>query len=151
MAIGDLYIEGVAIAKAKADTPLIIDPNRMLSRAVVFQGLQPVRRVSRGLAAGSRTGPGCSRRTTIASKTRVNALAVLRPRSGDEKIALDKYRWPHRRDLPVVPMCRRQFACDVGQITSTFPRVPCLSGGAFRDRHERRVRDAMDATPSTDE
>jgi hypothetical protein len=141
MAIGDLYIEGVAIAKAKADTPLIIDPNRMLSRAVVFQGLQPVRRVSRGLAAGSRTGPGCSRRTACGDA----------PRPGHEEIALDKYRWPHRRDLPVVPMCRRQFACDVGQITSTFPRVPCLSRGAFRDRHERRVRDAMDATPSTDE
>jgi len=44
MIIDDLYIEGVAIAKAKADTPLVVDPYRMLSRAVVFQGLQPIRR-----------------------------------------------------------------------------------------------------------
>ncbi len=27
-------------------------------------------------------------------------------------------------DLPVVPMCRRCFACRDGQITGTFPRVP---------------------------
>jgi hypothetical protein len=37
------------------------------------------------------------------------------------------------------------FACDVGQITSRFPRIPRFSRGAFRDRHERWAREAMDA------
>jgi hypothetical protein len=35
---------------------------------------------------------------------------------------------------PVCPSCQRVacvFACAVGQITSTFPRVPCPSRGAF--------------------
>src|SRR5579863_8261292 len=44
-----------------------------------------------------------------------------------------------RREL-ICPSCQLVadiFACDVGQITSTFPRVPCPIRGAFRDRHER--------------
>jgi hypothetical protein len=47
-------------------------------------------------------------------------------------------------DLPVVPIGRRRFACDVGQITGTSSRVPCPIRGAFRDRHERWSWDAMD-------
>jgi hypothetical protein len=46
-------------------------------------------------------------------------------------------------DLPVVPSCRRQFACDVGQIRSISPRIPCPPRGAYRDRHGRWARDAM--------
>ena len=51
-------------------------------------------------------------------------------------------------DLPVVPTCRRLFACDVGQITFRSLRVPCPIRGAYRDRHERWTRDAMDAAMS---
>jgi hypothetical protein len=35
--------------------------------------------------------------------------------------------------------------CAVGQITTILPRVPHPIRGAFRDRHERWARDAMDA------
>ncbi len=48
-------------------------------------------------------------------------------------------------DLPVVATCRSPLACDVGQIKGNSSRVPCPPGGAYRDRHERGVRDAMDA------
>ena len=48
-------------------------------------------------------------------------------------------------DLPVVPTCRRQSACDVGQITGIFSRVSRPLRGAFRDRHKTLARDAMDA------
>ena len=46
-------------------------------------------------------------------------------------------------DLPVALIRRRQFACDVGQIRSISPRIPCPPGGAYRDRHGRWARDAM--------
>jgi predicted Fe-S protein YdhL (DUF1289 family) len=39
----------------------------------------------------------------------------------------------------------RDRACAVGQITSTFPRIPRPCRGALRDRHERWLWDAMDA------
>jgi hypothetical protein len=48
-------------------------------------------------------------------------------------------------------MCRRHFACDVGQITGTSSRVPYLSRGAFRDRHLTLARDAVDARCAADE
>jgi hypothetical protein len=51
------------------------------------------------------SGPGFSRRTTIASKTRVNALMVIRRIRDMRKIALDSIS-SARSDLPVVPMCR---------------------------------------------
>jgi hypothetical protein len=58
-----------------------------------------------------------------------------------------------KREL-ICPSC--QFAagalpCDDGQIKGSFPRVPYLKRGALRDRHERRVRDAMDASVAKDE
>ena len=34
-------------------------------------------------------------------------------------------------DLPVVPTCRRRFACAVGQIKGTFSRIPLQSKGRF--------------------
>jgi hypothetical protein len=49
------------------------------------------------------------------------------------------------RELPVAPACRRRRACLVGQITSTLPGIPRPCRGALRDRHERWLRDAMDA------
>ena len=45
------------------------------------------------------------------------------------------------RELPVVHV----YACGVGQITTMLPRVSLPIRGALRDRHERRLRDAMDA------
>ena len=42
---------------------------------------------------------------------------------------------PAMRVLPVVLICRRQFACAVGQISGSFLRVP-PARGALRDRHE---------------
>jgi hypothetical protein len=54
-------------------------------------------------------------------------------------------------DLPVALKCRRPFACVVGQIKGIFPRVPRPIRGAYRDRHGRWVRDAMDATRAPDE
>jgi|SRR5579872_742599 len=42
--VSDLNIERIAVEKAKADTPLVIDPDRMLSCSVVFQSFQPIRR-----------------------------------------------------------------------------------------------------------
>jgi hypothetical protein len=42
--VGDLDIEGIAVVEAKAATALVIDPDRMLSRALAFQGFKPVRR-----------------------------------------------------------------------------------------------------------
>jgi hypothetical protein len=48
----------------------------------------------------------------------------------------------------ICPSCHRvagHFACDVGQIRSTFPRVSRPPRGAYRDRHGRWARDAMAA------
>jgi len=48
----------------------------------------------------------------------------------------------------ICPSCQRvagAFACDVGQITGISSRVPGPIRGAFRDRHERWMRDAVDA------
>ncbi|MGC2781356.1 MAG: hypothetical protein WA418_37530 [Bradyrhizobium sp.] len=33
-------------------------------------------------------------------------------------------RMPGMRQLPVVPVCRKLITCTVGQITSTFSRIP---------------------------
>lgn len=46
-------------------------------------------------------------------------------------------------DLPVALIRRRRFACDVGQIKSIFPRIPCPRRGTYRDRHGRWAQDAM--------
>jgi hypothetical protein len=51
------------------------------------------------------------------------------------------------RDLPVVPF----WACTVGQITGSISPVPLPLRGAFRDRHERWKRDAVDARMPNDE
>jgi hypothetical protein len=50
-----------------------------------------------------------------------------------------------RTDLPVALIRRRRFACDDGQITGTIRPVSRLRRGAYRDRHGRWARDAMDA------
>jgi len=72
--------------------------------------------------------------------------------SVDEAIALHltRFRAPHL----ICPWCHcvaGKIACDVGQIRSTFPRIPCPPWGAFRDRQRRWVRDAVDACHAQDE
>jgi hypothetical protein len=47
--------------------------------------------------------------------------------------------------LPVQFPLQKFSALPVGQIISTSPRHPVPVRGAFRDRHERWVRDAVDA------
>ena len=54
-------------------------------------------------------------------------------------------------DSPVQPHQQKYFASLPGQITCVFPVIPCPPRGAFRDRHERWVRGAMDARAATDE
>ncbi len=44
MIIRDLYIEGVTFSPLKADAPLIIDANAVLSRSILCQFFQPIRR-----------------------------------------------------------------------------------------------------------
>jgi hypothetical protein len=44
MIIRDLDIEGVAVGKSEADTPLIVDPNRMLARSIAFECFETIRR-----------------------------------------------------------------------------------------------------------
>jgi hypothetical protein len=38
--IGDLDIERIAVVEAKADTPLVVDPDRMLTSAVASQSFR---------------------------------------------------------------------------------------------------------------
>jgi hypothetical protein len=40
---------------------------------------------------------------------------------------------------------KKYFAFPFPQISGISPAIPALSRGAFRDRHERWARDAMDA------
>src|SRR5579859_5690389 len=49
------------------------------------------------------------------------------------------------RTILVQPPLQKYFVSPVGQIISTSSRHPASIGGAFRDRHERGVRDAVDA------
>jgi hypothetical protein len=49
------------------------------------------------------------------------------------------------RKLPVVLICRRQHALRRSNDTLHIDAVPCSIRGALRDRHERWMRDAMDA------
>ena len=48
--------------------------------------------------------------------------------------------------MPVVPTVAGAFACDVGQITGTFPRVFCPHEGRFAIVTKRWTEDAVDAT-----
>jgi hypothetical protein len=48
-------------------------------------------------------------------------------------------------DRAVQPLLQKYFAMLVGQIISTNSRHPVPHRGAFRDRHGRRARDAVDA------
>ena len=47
--------------------------------------------------------------------------------------------------LQVQPSRKKYFALPVGQIISTSSRHPASIRGTYRDRHERGVRDAVDA------
>jgi hypothetical protein len=74
----------------------------------------------------------------------------------NEIAAIRALRWgdlPVRQffENPVQPCHKKYSACAVGQIKSTSSPVPRSSRGAFRDRHERWARDAMDALAATDE
>jgi hypothetical protein len=42
--ISDLNVKDIAVAEAKANAPLVVDPDGMLSGAVALQRFQPVRR-----------------------------------------------------------------------------------------------------------
>jgi hypothetical protein len=44
MIIHDLYIVGITLLPAKADPPLLVDPDRMLPLAVSREGLQAIAR-----------------------------------------------------------------------------------------------------------
>src|ERR1700684_304831 len=50
--------------------------------------------------------------------------------------------------LPLLPILLKQFAGSVGQITFRSPPVSRPKRGAYRDRHGRWARDAMDASGS---
>jgi hypothetical protein len=41
--VADFDIKGIAVAEAKAQTPLIVDPDRVLADAIACQGFEPVR------------------------------------------------------------------------------------------------------------
>jgi hypothetical protein len=53
--------------------------------------------------------------------------------------------------LPVQSSPKKFFSSRFTQITSTSAAIPCSSRGAFRDRHGRWVRDAVDADGASDE
>ena len=75
------------------------------------------------------------------------AKTTLLSASGTREFAIDSFS---ARQV-ICPSCQcvaRTFACDVGQITGTFPRISRPTGGAYRDRHGRWARDAMDADGS---
>jgi len=55
------------------------------------------------------------------------------------------------RKLPVVLLCRRPTALPKTPNQRHISRRPASPRGAFRDRHERWVRDAVDALVSQDE
>lgn len=47
MVVGDLYLVSIPVMPAKANPPLVVDPNRMLAGAITVQGMELVSR--RGL------------------------------------------------------------------------------------------------------
>jgi hypothetical protein len=65
-----------------------------------------------------------------------------------QKSNLSKY---FKLILSVQSRPKKYFALPVGQIISTSPRHPRPIRGAFRDRHERWARDAVDAGGAFDE
>jgi hypothetical protein len=62
-----------------------------------------------------------------------------------------KFASPINADSTVQSSAKKYFTPPVGQIISTSPRHPASIRGAFRDRHERWVRDAVDAGGAFDE
>src|SRR6202051_1464238 len=52
---------------------------------------------------------------------------------------------------PVQPPLQKYSRSLLAQITPTSPAIPAHTQGAFRDRHERRAGDAMDAGCAADE
>jgi hypothetical protein len=79
--------------------------------------------------------PTANSRPKAADPVRLSSLRLRQKRQFENPF---KPIWPSSLDVKIC-------ACAVGQITGNFPRVPCPPGGAFRDRHERWTRDAMDA------
>ena len=53
--------------------------------------------------------------------------------------------------LPVQSPLQKYSRSHLTQITSMSPAIPAQHRGAFRDRHERRAGDAMDAGGAADE
>jgi hypothetical protein len=58
---------------------------------------------------------------------------------------------PRQSDLPVVPTCRSSPTLRASPNQTHRPRHPAPAGGAFRDRHGRWARDAVDAFGARDE
>ncbi len=95
-------------------------------------------------------GPGSAKRCHGVSRTRANVLTAPH-RVRDTKFRLTLHQDAHDVICPSCQSAAGDFACDVGQIKSNFPRVPLPSRGAFRDRHRRWARDAMAAGHAQDE
>jgi hypothetical protein len=92
------------------------------------------------------------------SPTSRASFARLGPRKGEGEEGRDRVL--DRRceatkssagDLPVVPMRRRHVALRISANQRHLPRIPRFSRGAFRDRHGRWARGAMDACSARDE
>jgi hypothetical protein len=62
-----------------------------------------------------------------------------------------KFRSPIKPESIVHSFLQKYFVSPVGQIISTSSRHPASIRGALRDRHERWVRDAVDAFGAKDE
>jgi hypothetical protein len=53
--------------------------------------------------------------------------------------------------LSVQPLSQKYFTSHLTQITCVLSAIPCPRRGAYRDRHGRWARGAMDARAATDE
>src|ERR1700684_3996114 len=122
--------------KAMAGNNLLVMLNKAPALALVPGG--PSRRTEDGMGRWDQS-------------SQAGAFDRHRPeRTASNCSSLDRVLRPSS-DLPVVPMCRRRLPCGVGQINSRSSPISRPIRGAFRDRHERWTRDAMDALATCDE
>jgi hypothetical protein len=101
-----------------------------------------------GLRSSATGRCGACHRARIRA-TRWHRRESAAPRPGHERnlLSLPSGDLPVGRfvDRAVQPLLQKYFAVLVGQIISTNSRHPVPHRGAFRDRHGRRARDAVDA------
>jgi len=97
-------------------------------------------------------GLECAPKRTLAS---ASELMGSRPRQHRRRGGLirptGKWRLPVMRNLPVVPLCRRPAALFKTPNQQHPSPCPAPARGAYRDRHGRWARDAMDAAAAQDE